>query len=447
MPSDERNSVKHNGVIAVIFGERITTADLESRMPVKNLGGVDEAANEQYRIAQFAKQLDTIFIARVLARNDLTPTHAECFAASQFMVEGYKSAWRKQLLELDTRLHKEVLTEKQQSAIRANMEQLESQIAAAEELRAPSDDVPETNLDNKINRYGFAALIVAEWKFNKLLYREFGGRVVAPTGDMPTWMPVVPPAIDAKKQWIDEMVADGNIQFLDDHVRDSYYRSLDADRLIKPESDPYATPPWARYLPEDAATARQPEPQNGEAQNPTAGVDDADALVQALHRVRTWLGEGGWSELLKETPKQSVERLFGDDTKATVALELGYVDGHSSMMEATEDERDTRRMLAVTIVQCVDEETAAALSESAGKNLTGYISKSMPFARMNEPITAEANGATYTLLKGEISAMGQTGPIAMAVASSGKRFVFWFHLNNAIDDARIGEFVRVATEQ
>ncbi len=182
--------------------------------------------------------------------------------------------------------------------------------------------------------------------------------------------------------------------------------------------------------------------ESDDLMQPVAQVDEADALVQRLRRAESFFADTAWKAEQRPLEKSAVEAWLGDDIAGQVALEMGYVDGSAVMLEAVEDSRASRRLLGLFIIECDTADSAKTLCLAFARNMSKYISSNMPAMDVNEAVATELdNGITVHRSTATISAMGQVGSIATVTSHHGNHILWWFELNNAVDESRLADFV------
>ncbi len=146
--------------------------------------------------------------------------------------------WTARQEEIDRRLAQRSLTQAERKALEAEREVLRS-LLRSEPGKAPTATPPE---DPKFIQV-LAAGVVKQWKVDRALHRQYGGRVAVQRGG--------PEPVDAYRRFLEERRDRGDYQIFAPELEREFrtYYMTDAKHVFLPPGSPeeaqaFATPPW-----------------------------------------------------------------------------------------------------------------------------------------------------------------------------------------------------------
>jgi hypothetical protein len=101
----------------------------------------------------------------------------------------------------------------------------------------------EESAEDKAARQEIAAAFIRQWKINRALYQQYGGRIVFQQGGLEP--------LDAYRKFLEESAARGDFRIANPHLDAGfwrYYRDDSIHEFLKPgsaeEAKAFADPPW-----------------------------------------------------------------------------------------------------------------------------------------------------------------------------------------------------------
>jgi hypothetical protein len=126
--------------------------------------------------------------------------------------------------------------------IDALLERMRADMAAAG-LTAAADLTPEERAEADAMRRDMARGIIRQWKINKALYEEFGGRII--------YQQMGPEPVDAYREFLRRREAAGAFALHDEAAKEQFWRYFTDDSMhdfmVPGSADAaraFATPPW-----------------------------------------------------------------------------------------------------------------------------------------------------------------------------------------------------------
>lgn len=114
---------------------------------------------------------------------------------------------------------------------------------AAEGLAAEEDLTPEEAAEVEVMRTDMARSIIRQWKLNRELYSQYGGRII--------YQQLGPEPLDAYRQFFEEQQSAGAFTILDPSMKEVFWRYFTDESMhtfMEPggadESHAFAIPPW-----------------------------------------------------------------------------------------------------------------------------------------------------------------------------------------------------------
>ena len=127
--------------------------------------------------------------------------------------------------------------------IDALLEKMRRDMAESGDVAAADDLTPEERAEVDAMLHGTAGGIVRQWKINKALYEQYGGRII--------YQQLGPEPIDAYGQFLRQREADGAFAIRDQALETSFWRYFTDDSIhdfMTPgsadEARAFTTPPW-----------------------------------------------------------------------------------------------------------------------------------------------------------------------------------------------------------
>ena len=113
----------------------------------------------------------------------------------------------------------------------------------AEGLTAEDDLSPQEAAQVEQMRRNMGRSMIRQWKLNRALYRQYGGRVI--------FQQLGPEPLDAYRQYLEERRAAGDFMILQKDFEDAFWRYFTADSMhdfcepgSEEEAQAFETPPW-----------------------------------------------------------------------------------------------------------------------------------------------------------------------------------------------------------
>jgi hypothetical protein len=101
----------------------------------------------------------------------------------------------------------------------------------------------EASIEDRAAREAIAAAFIRQWKINRALYQQYGGRIVFQQGGLEP--------LDAYRKFLEESAARGDFRIANPHLDAGfwrYYRDDSIHEFLKPgsaeEAKAFADPPW-----------------------------------------------------------------------------------------------------------------------------------------------------------------------------------------------------------
>jgi len=249
-----RNSLQP---VATVLGKPIYAADVtptdEEMRAIRDPESTPEERLREERRARITSRIIRPLEARYVRERDLRPTEEE--------VEEFVEAARRRERKIETSLREELSAQQARQddpdASQVERDDAALRIEALQSLIAlKNGDGEGGDVTNgggpaaiaeyeSLNERELAAVWVATWKFHRALYHEFGGAVV--------WHESGPEPVGAYRKWLEGLERNGEFRIDDADLRDlfwSYWRR-DADVVMDPDQDPYATPWWLEQEPDE----------------------------------------------------------------------------------------------------------------------------------------------------------------------------------------------------
>lgn len=130
----------------------------------------------------------------------------------------------------------------------AGREQTQAELAAVEQLLAATAPKDSPTDEEKAAMNEIAQAVIRQWKVNRLLHQEFGGRIIRQQGG--------PEPLDAYRRFLESAQKQGNLtitgesieqqfwQYFRDDTRHDFYPAGSSE-----EAQAFNTPPWAAEKP------------------------------------------------------------------------------------------------------------------------------------------------------------------------------------------------------
>ena len=112
---------------------------------------------------------------------------------------------------------------------------------AEEGLNAEDDLSDEERVEVELMRQDMARSMIRNWKLNRALYAQYGGRVI--------YQQLGPEPLDAYRAYLEERQAAGDFEIVNEAFRDTFWRYFTNDEIhdfMQPEdqASAFETPPW-----------------------------------------------------------------------------------------------------------------------------------------------------------------------------------------------------------
>lgn len=224
--ADEAADVAPGHVVGSVYGKAVTAGEIGLKKPIDVGVQFDARDKERWeQMTRVAKAFATPVIERFIKEQKIAATDREVVA--------FKAAWRKRRLQQTQKDQERLTTIAKQLGEKSMSEQerakLEKQKATVERilahsLKAGSDDVPDD----------FARTVIVNWKLERELHREFGGRVIFQQAGVE--------ALDGRRALYEKAEKNGELTFDDQGVRrmlyyyytDMKHSAVPADSLERP---------------------------------------------------------------------------------------------------------------------------------------------------------------------------------------------------------------------
>jgi hypothetical protein len=127
----------------------------------------------------------------------------------------------------------------------AQRDALTAELKAANSAIADLGSDAPMSADERVLHEQVATAFIVQWKINRELYRQYGGRIVFQQGG--------PEPLDAYRKFLEKHQARGDFRIADARLRAAFWRYYRTDSLhtfyprgSKEESEAFAAPPWQR---------------------------------------------------------------------------------------------------------------------------------------------------------------------------------------------------------
>ena len=234
---------------ATVLGQPVYAADVtptpEELRAIREPEMTPQQRRREEQRARLTSRVIRPLEARYVRERNLQPTEEEIgrfIRSSRARGERIEDKLYADLREQRQKLQFAVTPEQKEDAtVRvAALEALLAIRAGEEQRRERLDDEEGSGLDEDraVSERELAGVWVATWKFHRALYREFGGAVA--------WRDTGPEPVGAYRKWLESLEAAGDFTIADPDLRDLFwtYWRRDADVVMDPEKDPFATPWW-----------------------------------------------------------------------------------------------------------------------------------------------------------------------------------------------------------
>jgi hypothetical protein len=153
--------------------------------------------------------------------------------------------------ELTRRLAATSLSDTERKALTSELESVNQLLGAlGEPGSAAAPDPKETEAREQI-----AAAVILQWKINRALYRQYGGRIIFQQGG--------PEPLDAYRKFLQEMQARGDFTILNKGIEAGFWHYYVTDSIHSfyprgsaEEAQAFSAPPWSRARQQEASVAR-----------------------------------------------------------------------------------------------------------------------------------------------------------------------------------------------
>jgi ABC-type glycerol-3-phosphate transport system substrate-binding protein len=128
----------------------------------------------------------------------------------------------------------------------AERSRLAAEVAALDDFLAALDDAGAAKVDPQEEeaRQQVAAAFILQWKINRSLYREYGGRIIFQQGG--------PEPLDAYRRFLEQAQSRGDFRIVDKSLEAAFWRYYRDDSIhsfyprgSKEEAQAFAVAPWA----------------------------------------------------------------------------------------------------------------------------------------------------------------------------------------------------------
>ena len=143
--------------------------------------------------------------------------------------------------ELTRRLAAGGLTDAERKALTSELESVNQFLAAIGDPAAATADPGETRAREQI-----AAAFIRQWKINRALYQQYGGRIIFQQGG--------PEPLDAYRKFLEERQARGDFKIVNKDFEAAFWRYYRTDsihsfypRRSREEAQAFAAPPWESH--------------------------------------------------------------------------------------------------------------------------------------------------------------------------------------------------------
>lgn len=225
------------GVVAQVLDKEIRTRDAEELRYLVLRELVDRYA-EQHSIAVTQDE-----IAEYLA----------AFSRAVAKDRVRRLAERRRLQE---QLQSDALSDKERQSLTSELRVLNELLDAEDQLRA---DEQADSAQEQAAREQVAAAFILQWKINRSLYREYGGRVIFQQGG--------PEPLDAYRRFLEERQRAGDFEILDPGLEAAFWRYYRSDAMhsfysqeAAREQRLFELPWWTIETPEQLSEPGQTKP-------------------------------------------------------------------------------------------------------------------------------------------------------------------------------------------
>jgi len=120
---------------------------------------------------------------------------------------------------------------------------LESELKALDQLKADLGEVDSSSSEERATREQVAAAFIRQWKINRALYRQYGGRIIFQQGG--------PEPLDAYREFLEAQQKQGGFRILDKSLETEFWRYYVNDNIhsfypagSQEETQAFETPWW-----------------------------------------------------------------------------------------------------------------------------------------------------------------------------------------------------------
>lgn len=142
--------------------------------------------------------------------------------------------------ELARKLQAKDISDSERKALSAELEALDDLIANLAEVTAPPAEDPE---EVRAAREEIASAYIRQWKLNRALYQDYGGRIIFQQGG--------PEPLDAYRRFLEERQRKGAFAILNPELEDAFWRYYRNDSIhsfyppgSEQEAELFRTPWW-----------------------------------------------------------------------------------------------------------------------------------------------------------------------------------------------------------
>ena len=234
--------------VATVLGQPIYAADVTpTEQELSAIRDPETTPGERLREEQRARITSRIIRPledRYVRERGLRPAPEEVDAfvdGTRRRNERIEQKLREDLAAQRRRLTDTALTQQQRDDAALRVEAIESLLALKndDDDEADEDGGPAALAEYEaLSQRELASVWVGTWKFHRALHREFGGPVVSRnTGPEP---------VGAYRKWLESLERRGDFTIADPDLRELFwtYWRRDADVVMDPDVDPFATPWW-----------------------------------------------------------------------------------------------------------------------------------------------------------------------------------------------------------
>ena len=133
----------------------------------------------------------------------------------------------------------------------AGYKELAAELEALDQLAASLDEPPGDAAEDRGARVLIASAFIRQWKINRALYRQYGGRIIFQQGG--------PELLDAYRAFLEEQQEKGDFRIADKTLEAGFWKYYRTDSLhsfypagSRQEAQAFETPWWLTESPPDA---------------------------------------------------------------------------------------------------------------------------------------------------------------------------------------------------